>query len=85
MIFVFSGIRKADRFSLIIFHLLIFIHSVSRIGNFKYLQQKLAAEKEAFLAILKDLKSFYAKGQSLLTAYKSAKSADREWDDTASL
>lgn len=58
-------------------------NSVSRIGNFKYLQEKLAAEKEAFLAILKDLKSFYAKGQSLLTAYQSAKSANREWDDTA--
>lgn len=57
-------------------------NNMSRIGNFKYLQQKLTAEKDNFLTIIKVLKSFYEKGQSLLAAYKSSKIADREWDDT---
>lgn len=58
-------------------------NSVSRIGNFKYLQEKLTAEKDNFLTVEKAISDFYTQGQSLLAGYKSAKRADKEWDDTA--
>ncbi len=56
-------------------------NSMSRIGNFKYLREKLREEKENFLNILQGIQSFYQKGEGILADYERALSSEREWPE----
>lgn len=53
----------------------------SRIGNFKYLKEKLVENQEAFVKIQNKIDSQIKKAKSLLTTYEAAKKNDREWDN----